>query len=102
MSEKLELCVSEAQLRPGMMVETRGCKTCGRQKCRVMLTSRQVRIHTHIDRPGLCPAKTGWSFAGCDNNPACFHYAIQERRLFIVDVGDTRDLHEVKKLERTE
>lgn len=106
MKEKLVPVTSESQLKPGLLVEVKDCRSCGRRRCRDliagMLNSRNCQVcglsHLRV-RP----------LSSCDlySRPYCMRSAIRDRRLFIVDTGledDTLEQavveHAVRKRER--
>lgn len=95
MSEKLERVVAEEQLRPGLLVEIKQCSVCPRDHRHILLgKSRSDAVCAHCDRP----VATHWAIPQPTHKGKgpfiCTKALIPEGRLFIVDVGDTRDLHE--------
>lgn len=110
--EKLTKVTSEAQLRPGLLVELRNCMMCGRTE-RYLLLSRVGQQpflcddNTVVIESGWksapsaacmpCPSSDGWAheFLAVEN-------AISEGRLFIVDpfADDAQTTVRRRKLER--
>lgn len=85
MKEKLTPVTSEAQLRPGLLVETRDCYRCSRSHRNLLL---RCSI-SHANCSG-CFRPESWEVAPSGHGPegdACFCRAIPERRLFIVESG---------------
>lgn len=80
--EDLERVVSEAQLRPGLLVEVIGCLVCGRAHRSIVLArAKEMRSCE------WCTRCYGWLTAMPHRPEAhvCFQPSISEARLFIVN-----------------
>ena len=88
MRDEFVLVNSEDELAPGMCVELRPCKSCGKQE-RMILT-HEVRGFSMRD--GRLVPNTGWDSVPGDcagKIGSSFEYAIAQRRLYRLVYDDT-------------